>query len=279
MLSPAIAQGGNFTVAPDDQVVAENASLAVECTFSGNALLIVWTRNGVPLHDDDFNITETLGGTSSVLSFERANHSLHTGEYQCIAVLIGVPNFSTNFSITVKCEFTVSHVLWGAMGIQAHVLWGAMGIQAHVLRGAMGIQAHVLRGAMGIQAHVLWGAMGIQAHVLWGAMGIQAHVLRGAMGIQAHVLWGAMGIQAHVLWGAMGIQAHVLWGAMGIQAHVLWGAMGIQAHVLRGAMGIQARVCLIKDVPNCTLHTLPEEGRRWQCGAPLKFGSVPLRRL
>ena len=110
MLSPAVTQEGNFTVAPDDQIVTENASLGVECTYPG-ALFIVWRRNGQVILDSNphFNISDSDSLGSSELSFARANHSLHTGDYQCAAVLHGAPNVFTNFSITVKCEFTVSH--------------------------------------------------------------------------------------------------------------------------------------------------------------------------
>ena len=74
-----------------------------------NADRIFWRVGGEEIAAENvfFNVSSPDGGgggdTSTLSLRPSANHTVHTGAYECVAVR-GAATFSTNFTITVQCK-------------------------------------------------------------------------------------------------------------------------------------------------------------------------------
>ena len=94
----------NFISAPGDVNVTDGESLSINCTYT-NPDRIFWRREGEQseLSNPNFDISVVDGGTSMLTLTPRADRTIHTGDYECVAV-VGGAEFPTNFRITVQCK-------------------------------------------------------------------------------------------------------------------------------------------------------------------------------
>ena len=96
----------DFTEAPVDLNVTEGDPLSLNCTFT-NAERIFWRKEGVEIASGDANfqiIDLVLAADTSMLSLHpSAEHTVHTGVYDCVAVMSG-RELSTTFTITIQCK-------------------------------------------------------------------------------------------------------------------------------------------------------------------------------
>lgn len=99
---PALAE---FTEAPVDLNVTEGDALSLNCTFTG-AERIFWLKDGEEITSENatFQVTDLSAAATSTLSLvPSAEHTVHTGVYDCVAVMSN-REVSTNFTITVQCK-------------------------------------------------------------------------------------------------------------------------------------------------------------------------------
>ena len=99
----------NFTNAPGDVNVTEGEPLSINCAYT-NANRISWWKGGVQISSDDvnFDIMVVDASTSVLTLMPSAYHTVHTGEYQCVA-MDGSNSFTTNFTVTVQCKYALRH--------------------------------------------------------------------------------------------------------------------------------------------------------------------------
>ena len=90
-----------------DLNVTEGDPLSLNCTFT-NAERIVWRKDGIEITSEDasFRINDLVSAAdTSLLSLSpNAEHTVHTGVYDCVAMISG-KEFSSNFTITVQCKY------------------------------------------------------------------------------------------------------------------------------------------------------------------------------
>ena len=86
--------------------MTEGADLSVNCTHT-DAMSIFWQRGGVRIQSDDTNfMIEPLSGSTSTLTLSpSADHTVHTGEYECVAVTSTGAEMSLSFDITILCKY------------------------------------------------------------------------------------------------------------------------------------------------------------------------------
>ena len=96
-----------FTESPTDLNVTEGDPLTLNCTFT-NAERIFWRKDGMEIVSGDANfqiIDSVSAADTSALSLNPSSeHTVHTGVYDCVAVMSG-REFSTTFTITVQCKY------------------------------------------------------------------------------------------------------------------------------------------------------------------------------
>lgn len=84
--------------------VLEGDSVDVTCSHPA-AVSIVWKKDGIPIVGSPlFEISSSMNSSTSTLTIGAADHRVHTGYYECVAVLGSNRNELTNFTITVNCE-------------------------------------------------------------------------------------------------------------------------------------------------------------------------------
>ena len=79
--------------------------MSIPCISSGG-LFILWHKGEelITASNPHFTVPDSTAGSSSTLTIESANHTLHTGEYQCIAIFPDSSQASAGFNITVQCK-------------------------------------------------------------------------------------------------------------------------------------------------------------------------------
>lgn len=100
----------SFTVRPTDQEPLEGSSFSATCSAVG-ALFLFWQKEGGVISRDDQNYMQSSGDVpgTTTLSVSAANHSIHSGNYQCMVVYLDSSIDSVQFSISVKCEPSISN--------------------------------------------------------------------------------------------------------------------------------------------------------------------------
>lgn len=82
----------------------EGDRLSVPCSTE-NAMFTVWYKEGkIITSSPHFSLPNSNFGSSSTLTIETANHTLHTGHYECVAIFQDSSEARVAFHITVKCE-------------------------------------------------------------------------------------------------------------------------------------------------------------------------------
>ena len=99
----------NFTTAPGDVNVTEGEPLSINCTYT-NPNRISWRKGGVQIDPDDanFDVVMVDDSTSVLTLTPSADHTVHTGQYQCVAI-DSRGQFTTNFTVTVQCKYVLRH--------------------------------------------------------------------------------------------------------------------------------------------------------------------------
>lgn len=103
-VSTAAAAEG-VVVTPSNQEPVEGNQLSVLCSSDGGTA-ILWYKDGIAIlsNSPDFVLPMTNFASSSTLTIESANHTLHSGHYACVAVFGDSSQASAPFNITVRCE-------------------------------------------------------------------------------------------------------------------------------------------------------------------------------
>lgn len=118
-VSTAAAAEG-FVVTPSNQEPVEGNQLSVFCSTNGG-IAILWYKDEmvIPSNSPHFILPRTNFASSSTLTIESVNHTLHSGHYACVAVFSDSSQASAPFNITVRCE-----KLWYIMlcGVYSSVL-------------------------------------------------------------------------------------------------------------------------------------------------------------
>ena len=91
-----------FDNVPINQVVRDGDRVSVNCSNAG-ATSISWRYNEQVVTSGENGVEIASMFDSSTLTINMANHALHDGFYQCVAVLPGTIE-TANFSIAVQCK-------------------------------------------------------------------------------------------------------------------------------------------------------------------------------
>ena len=91
---------------PSNQQPVEGSQLSVTCSSDVRTLFIVWYKEGIHIsaNNPHFTFTSSNSGSSSTLSIESVNHTMHSGQYSCVAIFSDSTKATAVFNITVKCE-------------------------------------------------------------------------------------------------------------------------------------------------------------------------------
>ena len=102
----ACIAAGQFLQSPTDSEPVEGSKLSLSCATS-EELFILWHKESKRITQDTPGFIVPAGMTvsnSSYLIIESANHTLHTGNYECVAVFFDSTQTVVNFTITVRCK-------------------------------------------------------------------------------------------------------------------------------------------------------------------------------
>ena len=101
----ACIAAGQFLQSPTDSEPVEGSRLSLSCSTS-DALFTLWRKKSKLITPDTpgFTVPAGTGGNSSYLIIESANHTLHTGNYECVAVFLDSTQAVASFKITVRCK-------------------------------------------------------------------------------------------------------------------------------------------------------------------------------
>lgn len=116
--------GERFAVTPSNQEPVEGNRLSVSCSSNGG-IAILWYKEGmvIPSNSPLFVLPSTNFDSSSTLTIESVNHTLHSGRYACVAVFDDSSQASAPFNITVRCENLLYIMLWGVYNISFLRYW------------------------------------------------------------------------------------------------------------------------------------------------------------
>ena len=93
-----------------DLNVTEGDPLSINCTYTG-AERIFWRRNGAEItpENTNFQIVLVAADTLTLSLRPSADHTVHSGAYECVAV-IGSSEFSSSFDVTVQCKYVHENI-------------------------------------------------------------------------------------------------------------------------------------------------------------------------